>query len=150
MYAMYIFFYVEICVKWSFLCMPCIQIDLLTHFFQHPLAMGATISGILPALIAVALGFAILLIGMILAPILFVQQTSLLATGSSGDPNLTGNDRNVAGNIGTFFLIIIIMTAISIMIIPIISLARMFGGRAQATIYRLGNLRGYLNTYRLF
>lgn len=111
--------------------------------------MGATISAILPALLAVALGFAILLIGMILAPILFSQQTALLASGSSGDPNLTGNDRNVAGNIGTFFLIIIIMVAITIMIIPIVALAKMFGRQAQATIYRLDGLRGYLNTYRL-
>jgi len=111
--------------------------------------MTATVSGILPALLAVALGFAILLIGMILAPILFAQQSTLLATGSSGDPNLTGNDRQVAGNIGTFFLIIIIMVAISIMIIPIVGLAKQFGAGAQATIYRLEKFRGYLNTYRL-
>lgn len=111
--------------------------------------MGATVSGILPALLAVALGFAILLIGMILAPILFLQQSSLLATGASGDPNLSASDRSVAGNIGTFFLIIIIMVAISIMIIPIVGLAKQFGSSAQATIYRLEGLRGYLNTYRL-
>lgn len=129
--------------------MPCIQIHLLIYFFQGSLAMGATVSGILPALLAVALGFAILLIGMILAPILFLQQTSLLATGSSGDPNLSASDRSVAGNIGTFFLIIIIMVAISIMIIPIVGLAKQFGRDAQATIYRLEKFRGYLNTYRL-
>jgi len=100
--------------------------------------MGQTISSILPALLAVALGFAILLIGIILAPILFSQQTQLLATGSSGDPNLSSQDRQVAGNIGTFFLIVIIMTAIAIMIIPIIGLARQFGGLSgQATIYKL-------------
>lgn len=106
------------------------------YLFHRAVAMGATINSILPALLAVALGFAILLIGIILAPILFSQQTQLLATGSSGDPNLSAQDRQVAGNIGTFFLIVIIMTAIAIMIIPIIGLAKQFGGLA-ATIYKL-------------
>jgi len=116
--------------------------------------MGATINSILPALLAVALGFAILLIGIILAPILFSQQTQLLATGASGDPNLSAQDRQVAGNIGTFFLIVIIMTAIAIMIIPIIGLARQFGGLGrQVTIYKLEGFKtnafSRLNTYRI-
>ena len=89
--------------------------------------MGSAIQSMIPALLAIALGFAILLIGMILAPLLFAQQTALLATGSSGDPNLTGSDRTVAGNIGTFFLLIILMTGVTLMIIPIIAIARSFG-----------------------
>ncbi len=126
-------------------------------YLRHrAVAMGATINSILPALLAVALGFAILLIGIILAPILFSQQTQLLATGSSGDPNLSAQDRQVAGNIGTFFLIVIIMTAIAIMIIPIIGLARQFGGLAT-TIYKLEGFKtsviSRLNeqfTYKIF
>ena len=123
------------------------------YLFYRTVAMGTTVQSILPALLAVALGFAILLIGIILAPILFSQQTQLLATGSSGDPNLSSQDRQVAGNIGTFFLIVIIMTAITIMIIPIVGLAKSFGALAQATIYKLEGFKEYafyrLNTYRL-
>ncbi len=124
------------------------------YLFHRAVAMGATISSILPALLAVALGFAILLIGIILAPILFASQTQLLATGSSGDPNLSAQDRQVAGNIGTFFLIIIIMVAITIMIIPIVGLAKSFGVTGQATIYdKLEGFKAYafyrLNTYRI-
>jgi len=91
-------------------------------------SIGSEINKIILPVLALIGGVIILFVGFMFLPLVAVFQANALASGSSGDPNLTGADRTTASFGLTIYVMLILVSALGMIIASLFGLFKQFKG----------------------